>query len=130
MSNNILNFDKFIEEKEEDFITVTVYGVDYKVKKFIPAVVPIMMARADRAKTDVEKSKLNTNMVMYSMDALFGPKAVDEICSKGLETKELTTLVSKVFAMINGKYEDEDDETEEISDDDNMVEKSGGKAKK
>ena len=53
--SKILDFDKFISEKKKETITVTVLGKDYPVSMEIPAIVPVMMARAE-ASLDQQQS--------------------------------------------------------------------------
>ena len=108
----VLNFDKFIQEKNSETIKVTVYGKEYEVLSRIPASVPIMMARAENE----EDGALATKLVMKAADAMFGKEAIDEFCDKGMSASELSTMVKQLFDMINGKETDADDESEELSD--------------
>ena len=108
----VLNFDKFMEEKNGETITVTVFGNEYNVQSRIPASVPVMMARAENEMDGA----LATKLVMKAADAMFGREAITEFCDKGMSAKELSDLVQRLFNMINGK--DEDDDSEELSDDD------------
>jgi hypothetical protein len=108
----VLNFDKFIQEKNNEKIKVTVYGKEYEVPSRIPASVPIMMARAENA----EDGQLATKLVMRAADAMFGPEVIDDFCNNGMSAMELSNLVKRLFDIINGK-EDEDEEGEELSDD-------------
>ena len=108
----VLNFDKFMEEKNGEVIKVTVYGKEYEVQSRIPASVPVMMARAESAMD----GQLATKLVMRAADAMFGTKVVDEFCKRGMSANELSDLVQRLFNMING--DDNDDESEELSDED------------
>lgn len=49
MASRTLNFDNFITEKKAEPVFITVFGKEYKVKPEIPAIVPVMMARANEA---------------------------------------------------------------------------------
>ena len=120
-----LNFDRFIEEKEEEPIVITVLGRKYNVPPRIPAIVPVMMARAEEDMTAAETSKL----VLRAADAMYGKKAVDQMCEDGLRTEELGLLVQKTFAAINGEEEEEDEE-QELSDADSRRSISRSKPKK
>ena len=119
-----LNFDKFIEEKNLEPMEITVRGRVYEVAPKIPAIVPIMMARAEE-----ELSTADTNrLVLRAADALFGKKAIDQMCADGLAVDEVGTLVQKVFSMINGD-DDGDNDEQELTDEDSKVSVSR-KAKK
>ena len=108
----VLNFDKFMEEKNGETVEVTVYGKKYNVACRIPASVPVMMARAEN---EID-GQLATKLVMMAADAMFGKNAIDEFCRKGMSANELSDLVQRMFGIINGK--EEDDEAEELSDED------------
>lgn len=122
-----LDFDKFIGEKDHEFIEVKIFGKKYKVKKFIPAIVPILMARAERCKTKKEKQEISTKLVMMSIDAFLGNKAVDEICSKGITIEEITKIVEQLFLAINNNSVDDENEEESITDDDSFKVKESSK---
>ena len=74
----ILNFDKFISEKKQETITVTIMGEEYSVPMEIPAIVPVMMARAESM-----DGQQQTRMVMLAADAMLGAENVDKLCNKG-----------------------------------------------
>lgn len=108
-----LNFDLFMQEKKKEAIDVTVFGKVYQVPCAIPAIVPVMMARAE----DSIDGSESTMMVMRSADAMFGKAAVNEMCSNGMSSENLANLVTMVFQKINGN-DDGDDEVEELTDED------------
>lgn len=120
-----LDFDKFISEKKREKIEITVYGEKIVIDAFIPAIVPIMMARAE----STNDSSAAVRMVMIAADALLGEKNVNRLCQKGMSSDELSSLVGKLFNMING-VDAEDSETEEISDEDSRKAVRGKNAKK
>jgi len=122
----VLKFDQFMKEKNREQIQVEVFGCTYYVPSQIPAIVPVMMARAENA----DDQQLATKMVMRAADALFGPKAVDEMCAHGIAASELAELVQQLFKMINGT-DDDDDESQELTDEDSRrTVDSGSNAKK
>jgi len=121
----VLNFDQFMSEKNKETIDVQVYGKTYKVPMEIPAIVPVMMARAESA-LDPQQS---TKMVMRAADAMLGSEAVDELCCKGMSASDLSSLVQQLFKKINGADEDED-EAEEVSDEDSRKQTGEGKRAK
>lgn len=116
-----LNFDKFIAEKDKEKILVTILGKEYEIKHEIPAIVPIMMARAEGMKEE-ERNTLYTRMIMKSADAMLGESVIDELCSRGLTQSDLVDLVGKLFSIIRG-LDAEEDSTEELSDDAAFVSK-------
>ena len=118
----VLNFDQFMTEKKKETIKVAIYGKQYEVPCEIPAIVPVMMARAEESALDAQAS---TRMVMIAADALLGRAAVDEICGKGMTAKDLGSLVQQLFKLINGTANEGDDDTEEYTDEDSRSEKKG-----
>jgi len=119
MSKRTLNFDNFMDEKNAETIDVIVYGKCYKVKKQIPAFVPIMMARANE---DTDQGQV-TLSILRAGDVMFGKKAIDSFCEKGMSIEQISNLIMQVFNMISnedvdGEDVDEatyDDETEKVS---------------
>lgn len=108
-----LNFDKFIEERDNEPFEITVLGRKYSVKPRIPAVVPVMMARAEEDMDNAESSK----MVLMAADAMYGKKAVDQMCADGITADELGLLVQKTFGLINGtEAAEEEEEEQELTD--------------
>ncbi len=123
--NKVLNFDLFMQEKEKKSLDVVVFGDKYTVPMEIPAIVPVMMARAEEGANENE----GTKAVMLAADALFGKENVTKMCRKGISASDLATLVQQVFAQINGTDQDEDD-TEELSDEESRVVRIGNKQAK
>lgn len=122
----ILNFDNFMSEKKKDTITVTVMGKEYVVPMEIPAIVPVMMARAESA----NDPSANTRMVMRAADAMFGESNVDQMCADGLGAANLAMLVQQLFKEINDGASEDDDETEELTDEDSRRQTGEGKRSK
>lgn len=120
----VLDFDKFMSEKNQEYIDVTVFGKVYKVESRIPAIVPVMMARAE----NTSDGQVATKLVMKAADSMFGSEAIDEFCNQGMSAAELSSLVTKVFSIINGS--ESDDESEELSDEDSRTATKGGRARK
>ena len=123
--SKVLNFDQFMSEKKQETIAVTVYGKEYVVPAQVPAIVPVMMARAERTKNPVD----NTRMTMYAADALLGNDTVNELCDKGMSGQDLANLVTLLFQKINGP-DDEEEEEEELTDEDSRTPVAGGKSEK
>jgi len=121
--NKVIDFDLFMREHDRATMDVVVFGETYTVPCEIPALVPIMMARAEESDSDVD----STRMIMKSADALFGKENVDKMCAKGLTAREIALLVGKVFSAINGTDEEED--AQEL-DDESGRKQVGSKAKK
>lgn len=123
--SKVLNFDQFMSEKKQETIQVTVFGKEYEVPAQLPAIVPVMMARAERTKNPVD----NTKMIMFAADALLGNETVNELCENGLSGKDLASLIAMIFQKINSS-DDEEDEAEELTDEDSRTPVSGGKSEK
>lgn len=122
----VLNFDNFMSEKKRETIAVTVMGKQYTVPMEIPAIVPVMMARAESANDPAA----NTRMVMRAADAMFGEKNVNQMCMDGLSAANLATLVQQLFKQINEGSSDDDDEVEELTDEDSRRQTGEGKRSK
>lgn len=122
--SKVLDFDLFMAEHTKETIDVKVFGKTYKIAKEVPAIVPVMMARAEES----ADSTLSGQMVLRAADGWFGAEAVDEFCAKGMTTSELSNLVTQVFRAIRGT-DDEDEDAEEYTDEDSRVAKPS-KAKK
>lgn len=118
----VLNFDLFMQEHEKKMIDVTVFGETYTIPMEIPAIVPVMMARAEESLDPAAA----TRMIMRAADAMFGAENVNKMCASGMSAKNLTTLIEKLFAEINGGGED-DEEAQELSDEDSRVQTNSGK---
>lgn len=118
MASKTLNFDRFLSEKKNEYITVTVMGKEYKVRNEVPAIVPIMIARAGE---DENASTVGLAM-MRAGDVMFGKEAIDEMCNNGISTTELGMLIRQVFGMVSGQDIDGDD-TETLDDSSRYVEK-------
>ena len=110
MASRVLDFDNFLMEKKEEPIEIRVYGKTYHVKPAVPAIVPVMMARANESPD--ENDTVSSVLVLKAGDAM--------------TTEELGTLIRQTFDLINGKGIDDDTET--LSDEDGM--KVETKAKK
>lgn len=121
----MLNFDNFIQEHEKRTMDVTIFGDVYVVPMEIPAIVPIMMARAE----ETMDSRENTRMIMRAADALFGVEGVNQMCRKGMSAKRLITIIEKVFAEIMHP-EKEDDDEQELSDENSRVQTNKSKRAK
>lgn len=121
----VLDFDLFMQENRQDTIDVTVYGETYKVPMAIPAIVPVLMARAEMN----DDANVSMKMILTAADSMFGAENVDKMCSKGMTAQQLAQLIEKLFQMINGKDE-EDDEVQELTDEDSRVQTRSRKGKK
>ncbi len=115
---DMLDFDRFLAEKEKEMLPVRVMGKVYEVRPEIPAMVPILMARSEEmGEGDA------TRLVLRAADALFGKEAMDEMAEKGLSVDELAELVRQVFARIQ-----REGEAQEVPDDVRHRRRSAGKA--
>lgn len=126
MANRTLNFDNFMAEKNAEMIEVTVYGKKYKVKRQIPAIVPIMMARANEG---TERSEVMLS-ILRAGDIMFGKDAIDTFCEKGMSSDMLAELIQQTFNLISSEDVDGDDMDEASYDDESDKVVKGKKAKK
>ncbi|MBR3795961.1 MAG: hypothetical protein IKK34_08035 [Clostridia bacterium] len=127
--SKMLDFDLFMSEKEKETITVKVYGKEYEVPAKMPAVVPLMMARAERLADQSSRNAAFVKMIFTAADALFGTKQMDDICARGMDVEQLSMLIQKVFNVINGSEED-DGEATELTDEDSRTKLPGGNGAK
>lgn len=111
----VIEFDKFIQEKNAETITVKAFGEEIQVKAEIPAIVPVMLARAENENDLVTQAKIT----MKAADIMLGKEMVDKLCEKGIGSKELASLIEKLFSEINGT--DDDEEGQELSDEESRV---------
>ena len=119
-----LDFDNFMQEKTKEKIEVTVYGKKYQIAAEIPAIVPVMMARAEVVKDNA----LATKMIMIAADTMFGKEAVEQMCHDGMSANNLALLVQQCFKQIQNS--DDDDDSEDLSDEDTVVKPISSKGKK
>lgn len=124
MANKVIQFDLFMNERNHDTITIkNIFGRDITVRAEIPAIVPVMIARAENMKDANEQ----TRMIMRAADGFLGAATVDELCAKGMTAEQLVQLMFKLFAMINGA---DGDEEEELTDEDSRRSAGGSLEKK
>lgn len=119
---NMLDFDRFLAEKREEYVTVTVYGRRFRVKKAVPALLPLTLARAgENGREALGKALLQAG------DALFGREAMDGFCRAGMAADSLTALVEQTLALILGGEEETDGD---LLTDEGVTEKSRADAAK
>lgn len=110
--SKLLNFDRFMAEKNRETIDILIYGETVTIRSAIPAVVPVTMARAEESGDNAERVR----MVMRAADAMFGKENVDRWCARGISAEELGALVTKAFALVNGGEDEEEDDSVELDD--------------
>ena len=113
-----LAFDCFLREAQHEKIAVTVRGERYLIEARIPALVPLMMARAERLSDEKRRNEEFTRLVFEAADVLFGREQMDRLCRQGLSAQELALLVQKCFELIN---QEEAGDGEELSDEDSRT---------
>lgn len=126
----VLEFDTFMQEVKGENLTVRVGGKDYSVPPKIPAIVPLMMARAEKLADQSSRNAAYSKMIFTAADALFGEKAMTEICESGMTVDMLSLLVQKTFALINGVEDFDEEDGQELSDEDSRSKLPGDAAKK
>ncbi len=118
--NKILDYDRFMQEVSREPVIVRVHGREYTIPASIPALVPLMMARAERLQDDRERNAEYAKLVFAAADAMFGEKQMDDICAHGLTAEDLPGLIQKCFEVIQGQNAEEDDE-EEYDDENSRI---------
>lgn len=127
MANRTLNFDNFMAEKKAEYIEVIVYGKKYKVKREIPAIVPIMMARANE---DTQREEVMLT-ILRAGDIMFGKDNITAFCENGMSTDQLSELIQQTFNKISNEDVDGDEIDEATYDDESgKVAVKGKKTKK
>ena len=121
----VLDFDKFLQEKNKELLTIKIYGKEYSFPAEMPAIVPVLLARAAEEVDIAQESKITVG----ALDMLLGKESVDELCNKGLTVPEFRELAKKIFGMINGTVSD-DEEMQEMTDEDSRKTVGERKAKK
>ena len=125
--SKMLDFDRFLQEKNKERLSIKVYGKEYTFPPAMPAMVPLRLGRA----ADEMDSILETKITIQALDSLLGKDNVDELCQKGMTVPEFRLLAKKVFGMINGTlHVDDEDGAQEMSDEDSRRPVGGNKAKK
>ena len=98
MARTTLDFDRFLSEKRQEYLTVRAFGAEYRVKREIPALLPLTLARAEEA----ERPAALEMALLRAADVLLGCENVDALCEKGIGATELTALVEKILAEVCG----------------------------
>lgn len=124
-----IHFDLFMAEAQKETIAVVIGGRTFTVPARVPAIVPLMMARAEKLADQQSRNAAYTKAIFGAADALFGEKQMNEICAMGLSAEQLSLLVQQTFNAINGVEED-DGETAELTDEDSRSSLPGDSAKK
>lgn len=114
MDHKVLDFDLFMREKNNETITVRIYGDEYEIPMQTPAIVPVTMARAEMSPDQTQ----STMMIMKAADAMLGVETVDKLCRKGMSAADLSQLVQKLFYEFNHMDEEE---SQEVTDEDSRV---------
>lgn len=117
MKKKTLSFDSFIAENAKQTISVTAFGETVEVKAEIPAIVPMLMARAELEEDD----GATTRAMLNAADALFGKQTINRWCAKGMSVNELSRILTSTFNAINGTEDSEDDDVEELDDESGVV---------
>ena len=121
-----LNFDQFLQEKNGETITVVIYGKAYRVPMAIPAIVPVMLARAEEDMDAAQASLLLTR----ALDLMLGRGSVDELCRKGMTSAQLSLLARKLFTAVTQGLSGEEEEAQELTDEDSRKTARGERKKK
>ena len=104
------NFDAMLAQMKHETIPFQIFGKRYEIKKRIPAVVVLEMARH-------EEDETIPNKVLFEAGAqIFGKAIMDDLCKhEDFSVDVLGELIKWAFEAINGT---EEDEPEAMTEDD------------
>ena len=110
MANKFKDFDAMFSEMTAETIAFRAYGKMYRIRKEIPAVIVLEMARMEN------KVNVTPQLIFRAASAIFGEETLRELCSKpNFSAKKLEKMVEWAFSAINGKA---DDDMQEMTEDD------------
>ena len=110
MANKFKDFDAMFSEMTSETIPFRAYGKMYHIRKEVPAVIVLEMARME------SKANVTPQLIFKAATAIFGEETLRELCSKpGFSAKKLEKMVEWAFNAINGKA---DDDMQEMTEDD------------
>lgn len=115
MANKFKDFDAMFSEMTAETIPFRAYGKIYHIRKEIPAVIVLEMARME------DGAAISPKMIFKAAAGIFGEEVLSELCKKpGFSAKKLEKMVEWAFAAINGKA---DDDMQEMTEDDSGASK-------
>lgn len=118
MRGQTLDFDRFLSEKRQEYVTVNVFGESYRVKREIPALLPLMLARAG----EEDARPVLGRTLLQAGEILFGAETLRGFALRGMSAGEMAELVERTLALICGVEEEgmtlEDDGAAESRGDD------------
>lgn len=110
MANKFKDFDAMFSEMKAETISFRAYGKMYHIRKEIPAIIVLEMARMEN------KATISPQLIFRAATAIFGEDTLRELCTKpGFSAKRLEKMVEWAFNAINGKA---DDDMQEMTEDD------------
>ena len=110
MANKFKDFDAMFSEMKAETIAFRAYGKIYQIRKEIPAVIVLEMARMEN------NVNITPQLIFRSAAAIFGEETLRELCSQpNFSAKKLEKMVEWAFNVINGKP---DDDMQEMTEDD------------
>lgn len=110
MANKFKDFDAMFSEMKAETISFRAYGKMYQIRKEMPAVIVLEMARME------SDAQLSSQLIFRTASAIFGEETLRELCSKpNFSANKLEKMVEWAFKTINGKP---DDDMQEMTEDD------------
>ena len=110
MSNKYKDFDQMFAEMKVETIPFKAFGKVYQIRKEIPAVVVLNMARLE------DGQSLPNRLIFEAAEQIFGRDTLNEFCAQpGLSADKLSAMMRWAFEAINGV---EDSEPEALTEDD------------
>lgn len=114
MANKFKSFDAFISEMKCETIPFEIFGKTYHIKKRIPAVIVLEMAKHE------EGEAIPNSVLFKAANQIFGEKILAELCRHpDFSLDVLSEMIKWAFAAINGTAEEE--EMQEITEDDSVT---------
>lgn len=114
MAKKFKSFDAFISEMKCETIPFEIFGKIYHIKKRIPAVIVLEMAKHE------EDEAMPNSITFKAANQIFGEKILAELCKHPDFTVEvLSEMIKWAFSAINGAADEE--EMQEITEEDSVA---------
>lgn len=105
---NFKNFDAMLAQMKHETIPFQIFGKNYEIKKRIPAVVVLEMARHEESEAIPNKVLIEAGM------QIFGKAIMDDLCKhEDFSVDVLSEMIKWAFEVINGTEEEPEAVTED-----------------
>jgi len=104
MTDNYIDFDKYLEEKEDKPLIIKAFGKEYKLPS--SPKLSIMEKLIELRNQKGKKSNIPEEEIIAMIDALMGKEARKELSKEGIEIDGLEWLLLQIWEKYNsGKKE-------------------------